>query len=294
MDALTLLHEQPALFLLAVGLLGLVVGSFLNVVIHRLPVMMERQWRAQCEQWLSGQDGAPPPERFDLVQPRSRCPQCGHTISAWENIPVLSYVMLRGKCSACGKAISLRYPIVELLTAALSVAVAWRFGLTWQTGLALLLTWALLSASFVDLDHQLLPDAILLPTLWLGLLASLFGVFQDSRASIIGAVAGYLSLWSVYHVFRWLTGKEGMGYGDFKLFALLGAWLGWQSLPLVILLSSLVGASVGIVLILAMGRDRNLPIPFGPYLAGAGWITLLWGQDILHWYSSAWMGGQGL
>ena len=294
MDALTLLDEQPALFLLAVGLLGLVVGSFLNVVIHRLPVMMERQWRAQCEQWLSGQDGAPPPERFDLVQPRSRCPQCGHAIAAWENIPIVSYVMLRGKCSACGKAISLRYPIVEMLTAALSVAVAWHFGLTWQTGLALLLTWALLSASFIDLDHQLLPDVILLPTLWLGLLASLFGVFQDSRASIIGAVAGYLSLWSVYHIFRWLTGKEGMGYGDFKLFALLGAWLGWQSLPLVILLSSLVGASVGIVLILALGRDRNLPIPFGPYLAGAGWLTLLWGQDILHWYSSAWMGGQGL
>lgn len=294
MDALALLREQPALFLLVVGLLGLAVGSFLNVVIYRLPVIMERQWRAQCEQWLSGQDSAETPERFDLVQPRSRCPQCGHGILAWENIPVLSYLMLRGKCSACGKIISLRYPIVELLTAALSVAVAWRFGPTWQTGLALLLTWALLSASFIDLDHQLLPDAILLPTLWLGLLASLFSVFQDSRASIIGAVAGYLSLWLVYHIFRWLTGKEGMGYGDFKLFALLGAWLGWQSLPLVILLSSLVGALVGIVLILAMGRDRNLPIPFGPYLAGAGWIALLWGQDILRWYSSAWMGGQGL
>jgi leader peptidase (prepilin peptidase) / N-methyltransferase len=291
MEALALLREQPALLLFIAALLGLVTGSFLNVVVYRLPVMLDRQWRAQCAQLLGQAGPRDPVERFDLIQPRSRCPHCGHTISAWENIPLLSYLMLRGRCSACGARISLRYPLLELLSGVLSAAVAWRFGFAWQTLFALVLTWSLLSLSFIDLDHQLLPDAITLPILWLGLLLSLFGLFTDSRASIVGALAGYLGLWSVYHVFRWLTGKEGMGYGDFKLLALLGAWLGWRSLPLVILLSSLIGAVVGISLILLQGRDRNLPIPFGPYLAGAGWIALLWGPGIIAWYLSSWTAG---
>jgi len=290
-DALALLSQHPALFLGIVALFGLIVGSFLNVVIHRLPIMMEREWRAQCRHLLALAASSETAEPFDLVEPRSRCPQCSHPVSAWENIPLLSYVLLRGRCAACGARISPRYPLVELLTALFSVAVAWRFGLTWTTAFALLLTWALVALTFIDLEHQLLPDTITVPFLWLGLALSLFGLFVDSHASISGALVGYLSLWSVYHLFRWLTGKEGMGYGDFKLFALLGAWLGWQSLPLVILLSSLVGAIAGIALILLQGRNRNLPIPFGPYLAGAGWIALMWGQDLLHWYTASWAGG---
>jgi leader peptidase (prepilin peptidase)/N-methyltransferase len=225
-------------------------------------------------------------ERFDLVQPRSRCPHCSHPISAWENIPVLSYLALR-VVLACGARIGVRYPLVELLTALLSIAVAWHFGPSWQTVFGWLLTWTLICLTFIDLGHQLLPDTLTLPVLWLGLLLSLFGMFTDTQASIIGAVAGYVSLWSVYHLFKWLTGKEGMGYGDFKLFAVF-ALVGWQSLPLVILLSSLVGAIVGVILILSQGRDRNLPIPFGPYLASAGWIALLWGPQILNWYTSSW------
>jgi leader peptidase (prepilin peptidase)/N-methyltransferase len=288
MDVPALLHSEPWLFLVLIGILGLIVGSFLNVVIFRLPVMLERQWRAQCAQLLGTREPMVPGERFDLVRPRSRCPHCSHPISAWENIPVLSYLALRGKCSACGARISVRYPLVELLTALLSIAVAWHFGLSWPTVFGWLLTWTLICLTFIDLDHQLLPDTLTLPVLWLGLLLSLFGIFADTQASLIGAVIGYFSLWSVYHLFKWVTGKEGMGYGDFKLFAMLGAWLGWQSLPLVILMSSLVGAIVGITLILVQGRDRNIPIPFGPYLASAGWIALLWGPQILNWYTASW------
>jgi leader peptidase (prepilin peptidase)/N-methyltransferase len=263
-------------------LLGLVVGSFLNVVIYRLPVMLERAWRRDCAA-LDGRDTAPE-ERFDLVLPRSRCPHCGHQVTARDNIPVLSYLLLRGRCRACGAPISLRYPAVELLTAALTVITALHFGAGWQGTFAVLLTWTLIALSFIDFDTQLLPDSITLPVLWLGLLLSLFGVYADTHASIIGAAAGYLSLWSIYHLFRLLTGKEGMGYGDFKLFALFGAWLGWQSLPLIILLSSAVGAVIGLSLILFRGRDRSIPIPFGPYLAIAGWIALLWGEQLTAWY----------
>ena len=217
---------------------------------------------------------------LSLAKPRSRCPDCGHTIRFYENIPVLSYLWLRGKCSSCRHPISLRYPLIELLTAVLSAVIAWHFGFGWQAGAALLLTWALIALSMIDVDHQLLPDSITMPFLWLGLTLSLFPVFADMRSSLIGAIAGYLSLWTIYQLFRLLTGKEGMGFGDFKLLALLGAWMGWQSLPMIVLLSSAVGAVLGISMILIQGRDRHQPIPFGPYLAVAGWITLLWGEQM--------------
>ncbi|HEC17678.1 MAG TPA: prepilin peptidase [Sedimenticola sp.] len=273
--------QQNALVLyLYAGLLGLVVGSFLNVVVHRLPIMMEKDWRAQCLEFLDRQNQAEEDAPLSLSKPGSRCPHCGHHIRIIENIPVLSYLFLKGRCSACGEPISIRYPLVELATCLLSLAVVWGFGLSGQAAAALLLTWALIALSLIDFDHKLLPDSITLPFLWLGLLLSLFGVFTDPRSAIIGAAAGYLSLWSVYHLFRLLTGKEGMGFGDFKLLALFGAWLGWQYLPQIIMLSSLVGAVVGVGLILLRGRDRNIPIPFGPYLAVAGWISLLWGEKI--------------
>ncbi len=283
MTLIDYLQASPIAFIAIAGVLGLLVGSFLNVVIHRLPIMMERQWRAECAEFL-GAGEAPPQERFDLTAPRSRCPHCGHAITALENIPVVSYLVLRGKCSSCAARISVRYPLIEIFTAALSVAVAWRFGFGWAAGAALLLTWALVALSVIDFDHHLLPDSITLPFLWGGLALSLFNVFASSYASIIGAMAGYLSLWSVYMAFKLLTGREGMGYGDFKLLAMFGAWLGWQALPAVILLSSLVGAVVGISLVLLRGRDKNIPIPFGPYLAAAGWIALMWGEQITRAY----------
>ncbi len=283
---LELLRQHPALFFTAVAVLGLLVGSFLNVVILRLPVMLERQWRLECRQFLELPE-SPPEERLDLLYPPSRCPRCGHRIRAWENVPVLSWLWLRGRCSRCREPISPRYPVIEGLTAILSLAVAWRFGVSPQTLWALVLTWGLIVLSVIDYDHQLLPDALTLPLLWLGLLLSLFGVFTDPRSAIMGATAGYLLLWGVYQSFRLITGKEGMGYGDFKLLALLGAWLGWQMLPLIVLLSSLVGAIAGVALILFRGRDRGLPIPFGPYLAVAGWIALMWGETLNRWYLQA-------
>lgn len=270
----------PWFFNLSVGVLGLMVGSFLNVVIHRLPRMMQRDWRAQCRQLLelpAESDAAP---RFNLVVPRSRCPHCGHAITALENIPLLSYLILKGKCSACGVRISPRYPAIELLTALLSMTVVAHFGLAWISAAALVFTWALIALTFIDLDHQLLPDSITLPLLWGGLLLSLTGMWVDSHSAIIGAAAGYLTLWAVYWLFKLATGKEGMGQGDFKLLAMLGAWLGWQALPVVILLSSLVGAAVGLSMVLFFGRDKSVPIPFGPYLAAAGWLALIWGQEL--------------
>ncbi|WP_051081797.1 prepilin peptidase [Thioalkalivibrio sulfidiphilus] len=283
-----LLQTSTAALLTVTALFSLLVGSFLNVVIHRLPVMMERQWRREATEFLyaEGQTLAPAEQgpAYNLWSPRSACPQCGHKITALENIPILSYLFLRGRCSECGSSIPLRYPLVEAATALLSVVVVWHFGFTWQSGAALLLTWALIALAVIDLRTTLLPDSITLPFLWIGLLLNLGGLFTDATSSLIGAVAGYLSLWLVYHGFKLLTGKEGMGFGDFKLFALIGAWLGWQLLPLVILLSSLVGAVVGIALILFRGRDRAQPMPFGPYLAAAGWIALLWGNDIMALY----------
>lgn len=268
---------------LAAGLLGLCVGSFLNVVIHRLPKMMENDWRIQCAE-LRGEE-AIPTEMLSLAKPRSRCPSCGHRISALENIPLISYLLiLRGKCSGCGTAISARYPIVEALTGLLSAYAAWHFGPTAQAAGALLLLWALIALSGIDLDTQLLPDSITLPLLWLGLAFNLWTTYCDLPSAVIGAMAGYLALWSVFWLFKLVTGKEGMGYGDFKLLAALGAWFGWQMLPAIILLSSIVGAAVGITLIAAARHGRNIPIPFGPYLAAAGVIALFWGQPITRTY----------
>ena len=271
---------NPTVFLTFCTLIGLSVGSFLNVVAYRLPVMLDRDWKSQCRELLELSQTNGEETVFNLSQPPSRCPECGHRIRIRENIPVISFLLLRGRCAACGQPISVRYPIVEATTGLLSLMVAWHFGVSWETVAALFLTWVLIALSLIDFDHQILPASIVLPTLWLGLILSLFSVFSDAPAAIIGAVAGYLSLWSVFQLFRLITGKQGMGYGDFKLLAMFGAWLGWHSLFQIILLSSLVGAVVGLSLILFMGRDRSIPIPFGPYLATAGWISLLWGEQI--------------
>ncbi len=277
------LLNQPAYLYPLTLVLGLLVGSFLNVVVWRLPRILEHHWREECRQLLDSAqaaEAAPP----GLARPGSHCPHCGHAIRAWENIPVISYLLLRAKCSHCNKPISLRYPLVEILSGVLSLAVIWHFGPTWQGAAALLLSWSLLTLGLIDYDTQLLPDLITLPFMWIGLLLSLAFLYTDPISSIIGAAAGYLSLWSVYQLFKLLTGKEGMGYGDFKLLALLGAWLGWQYLPQIIMLSALVGASVGLLLIVLRGRDRQIPIPFGPYLAAAGWISLMWGDAINRLY----------
>ncbi|MCG6896960.1 MAG: A24 family peptidase [Thiocapsa sp.] len=275
-------HSPPLLYGTTV-LLGLVAGSFLNVVILRLPRMLEAAWTRDCAE-LAGDDGAgtdhPEPARISLAHPPSTCTHCGHRIRAYENIPLLSYLLLGGRCSACGGTIGVRYPLVEGFTAVLTVAVILHFGLSVQTAPALLLTWALIALAVIDYDTQLLPDSMTLPLVWLGLILSLFGVFTDSHSAIIGAVAGYLSLWIVFHLFRLITGKEGMGYGDFKLLAVLGAWLGWQSLPQIVLLSAFTGASLGVILILSGRHARGSPIPFGPFLAVAGWISLIWGEQI--------------
>jgi leader peptidase (prepilin peptidase)/N-methyltransferase len=271
-------------FVLLAAVLGLVVGSFLNVVVLRLPVMLERKWRRECAHVLGQAPEEKTEERFDLVVPGSTCPHCGHAIRAWENIPVLSFLWQRGKCAACGQAISWRYPAVELLTGALTAVIAWHFGFAPAAFGAMLFTWTLMALSFIDAEHQILPDSITLPFLWFGLCVNLAGVFTGLSAAVLGAVSGYAALWIVYHAFRLLTGKEGMGYGDFKLLGALGAWLGWQQLPLVILLSSLIGAVVGLVFILAFGRDRRLPIPFGPFLCVAGWVAMLWGDQLTRAY----------
>ena len=272
----------PLVFTACAALLGLCVGSFLNVVIHRMPKMMERQWRAECAE-LAGQE-APPGERYNLVVPRSACPSCGHRISALENIPVLSWLALRGKCRGCGNGISARYPAVEILTGVLSAYIAWHFGFGVAAAGALLFTWAMIALAFIDLDTFYLPDDITLPLLWLGLMFNLDAIYVALPSAVIGAVSGYLSLWSVYWVFKWATGKEGMGYGDFKLLAAIGAWLGWTMLPLTILLSSLVGAIIGIGMIVFAGKGRSVPIPFGPYLAIAGLIALVHGPALTRAY----------
>lgn len=270
------LLQDPFAFTGVGALLGLFVGSFLNVVIHRLPRMMERDWHVQAAE-LRGEE-VQPTERFNLATPRSRCPHCGHLIGALENIPVLSYLVLRGRCGHCGARISLRYPIVEAITALLSGYAAWHFGFGLAAAGALLFIWTMVALAFIDIDTQLLPDDLTLPLLWLGLLFNLGDTFTDLPSAVIGAMAGYLALWSVYWLFKLVTAKEGMGYGDFKLLAAIGAWLGWSLLPLTILLSSLVGAVVGITLIVLARHGRNVPIPFGPYLAAAGIIALFWGE----------------
>ena len=276
------LLSDPLAFTILAGLLGLFVGSFLNVVIHRLPRMMERDWHAQAAE-LRGEE-PPASERFNLATPRSRCPHCGHQITLLENIPLVSYLVLRGRCGHCGAGISKRYPTVEAVSALLSAYAAWHFGFGAAALGALLFVWAMVALTCIDLDTQLLPDDITLPLLWLGLAFNLGGTYTDLPAAVIGAMAGYLALWSVFWLFKLATGKEGMGYGDFKLLAAIGAWLGWQMLPLTILLSSLVGAVVGIVLIAVARHGRNVPIPFGPYLAAAGLIALFWGEAITERY----------
>lgn len=279
-----MLPDSPAGLAAAAGLLGLCVGSFLNVVIHRLPRMMEREWQAQCAE-LRGEPASTADERFNLATPRSRCPHCGHLIGALENIPLISYLLiLKGRCSGCQAPISPRYPLVELITGLASAYTAWHFGPSLQAAGALLLLWALISLAAIDFDTQLLPDAITLPLLWGGLAFNLTGTYTDLASAVVGAMAGYLALWSVYWLFKLATGKEGMGYGDFKLLAALGAWLGWQMLPTIILLSSIVGAIVGIALIVLTRRGRNVPIPFGPYLAAAGVIALFWGPALTRGY----------
>ncbi len=273
----------------SLAVLGLMVGSFLNVVIHRLPKMLEVDWKQQCVEYLHPDQAAKtvvPVEKYNLVVPRSACPACGHNITALENIPLISYTVLGGKCSACKARISLRYPLVEAVTGLLTAFLAWKFGVSAQAACAMGFTWALIALTFIDADTTLLPDDITLPLLWIGLLINVAGTFATLPSAVLGAVAGYLALWSVYWLFKLTTGKEGMGYGDFKLLAAIGAWLGWQMLGQVILLSAAVGAVVGVVGILLYGRERGAKIPFGPYLAVAGFIALVWGADINRWYWS--------
>jgi leader peptidase (prepilin peptidase)/N-methyltransferase len=286
MTILQLLQAEPTLFVLTCGALGLVVGSFLNVVIARMPRMMEREWWLQTAEMVGDVDALDhyAEHRFDLASPRSRCPRCGHPISALENVPVVSYLVQRGRCRGCAGRISPRYPIVEVISAAMTAYAAWHFGYGLQAAGAMLLGWALIALTLIDFDSQLLPDAITLAFLWLGVVFNLGGTFTTLESSVVGAMAGYGVLWVVFQAFRLLTGKEGMGFGDFKLLGMLGAWLGWQQLALIVILSSLVGAVVGGTLIALLGHDRQVPIPFGPYLAAAGWVALLWGERITGWY----------
>jgi len=281
---IVLLEHNPSLLYGIVALFSLAVGSFLNVVIYRLPKMLEYDWYQECAALTGKEAAAPQGSRLSLVHPPSRCHHCGHRIRALENIPLLSYLVLHGRCSSCGGAIGLRCPLVEAGTALLSILVVWRFGIGWESAAALVLTWCLIALAVIDLDTRLLPDVVTLPVLWLGLVLSLGGWFTDSRSAILGAALGYLSLWGFFHLFRLLTGKAGMGFGDFKLLAMLGVWLGWQHLPQIILLSACAGALVGTTLILVRKRDPRIPIPFGPYLAVAGWIGLMWGDVINHTY----------
>ncbi|WP_316677595.1 A24 family peptidase [uncultured Tolumonas sp.] len=286
MDLIFMLYSQYHwLYFFLLGLFSLLVGSFLNVLIHRLPIMQERSWQQEYQDYFSSNDSSTvSAERYNLFLPRSACPHCGHKITASENIPLFSWLFLKGRCSSCHQPISARYPLVELLCALASIAVALYYPPSWALAGALLLTWVLLALTFIDLDKLLLPDQLTLPLLWIGLLLNLSQQFVPLADAVIGAIAGYMVLWSLYWAFKLLTGKEGMGYGDFKLLAALGAWLGWQSLPLILILSSCVGAVLGITLIVMKQQQQGKPMPFGPYLAIAGWIALLWGNQITNWY----------
>jgi len=282
MNNLHLLLETPELFYSTIAVLGLIAGSFLNVVIHRLPIMMEREWRRDCEAFLGLSAGNAPAAPYNLCVPRSSCPQCGHEISALENIPLLSYLLLRGRCAQCRAPIGLRYPLVETITTLLSLAVAWRFGPDWQTAAALLLCWSLISLAFIDFDHQLLPESITQPLLWLGLAINLSGLLTDQTSSLIGAMSGYLGLWLVYQAHRYLRKKEGMGHGDFKLLAALGAWLGWQMLMPLVFIATLLTLTATFAIFGRRAYDQ--PIPFGPFLALAGLLVLFWGNEMLDAY----------
>ena len=303
MQLLNFFVQNPLVFTLLSAVLGLMIGSFLNVLIYRLPKMMELEWTEQCQllleegkeenQQSSNAPGSAPlsiateKARFNLLVPNSHCPQCKQEIKPWQNIPVISFLLLKGRCSQCQSKISLRYPGVELVTALLSAVVAYMLGPSWSCLAVLFLTWALIALTLIDFDHMLLPDEITLLFLWVGLIANINGLFAPLDQAVLGAIIGYMSLWSLYWLFKLITGKEGMGYGDFKLLAMLGAWMGWQLLPLIIVLSSIVGALVGVSLIIFKGQDKQIPIPFGPYLAAAGWIAMLWGETIMAFYLSA-------
>ncbi|MBE9539834.1 MAG: prepilin peptidase [Proteobacteria bacterium] len=284
---LEILNQHNWLLLSCLLSLGLVVGSFLNVVIYRLPLMMESRWRRDCCELLEIEKEAAGDTPLTLSTPNSHCPHCKTPIKPWQNIPVFSYLFLAGKCSECGVRISIRYPLVELTTAVLTLALAWQYDASAALLGAMIFTWSLVALTMIDVDHQLLPDDITLPLMWLGIAFSLAGATVSLQDSVLGAMLGYLSLWSVYWLFKLATGKEGMGYGDFKLLAALGAWLGWQSIPIIILLSSLVGAVCGIALMIATRRGKDIPIPFGPYLAMAGWIALMWGDQLMGYYLGA-------
>jgi leader peptidase (prepilin peptidase)/N-methyltransferase len=281
LEILDVFRNEQWLFFTAIVLFSLCVGSFLNVVIYRLPVMLETDWRQQCQEFLEIEaTEQQAPQKFNLAVPASTCPHCGHKIGNWENIPLISYIVLGGKCSACKTPISIQYPIIEAVTAVMSVVVAWKFGVTTQTAGGLLFTWTLIALTMIDVHKQLLPDNLTLPLLWLGLVFALFDTYASLQASVVGAIAGYLVLWTVFQTFKLATGKEGMGFGDFKLLAALGAWMGWTMLPQIVLLSSVVGAIAGSIMLVIGKTRRQQPIPFGPYLAVAGWIALLWGNDI--------------
>lgn len=276
-------RSNNLLFAYSMGVLGLLVGSFINVLVHRLPQMLMRDWQSQARELLelpAGKDDA----SFNVLMPRSSCPHCAYTIKPWENIPLLSWVLLRGKCSACRQAISIRYPLVELACAVLSMLVAWHYGASWAALVMLVLTWGLLAMSLIDADQQLVPDVLVLPLLWLGLIVNSFTVFVSLSDAVWGAVIGYLSLWSIFWLFKLATGKDGIGYGDFKLLALIGAWGGWQVLPVTLLLSSVVGAVVGLLIWRVQGHDYSKPLAFAPYLALAGWIALLWNDKLTDSY----------
>lgn len=284
MSVIQLFQTQPVFFVITMTLLGMCVGSFLNVVIYRLPKMMHQDWQKQCCELLDIKNKKVEEQQFNLIFPGSSCPACQHKITALENIPVISYLFLKGRCKSCNTKISPQYPLIEILTGLTTAYIAWHFGFSLQTLFAVLLTWALICLSVIDLEHSLLPDDITLPFMWLGLACNIFGIFTDMSSSLIGAMLGYSVLWLIFMSFKVITGKEGMGYGDFKLLALLGAWLGWQSLPLIILLSSITASIIGIAMIIFKGRDKAAAFPFGPYLAIAGWITLLWGENLIGIY----------
>ncbi|MFT5577846.1 MAG: leader peptidase (prepilin peptidase)/N-methyltransferase [Paraglaciecola psychrophila] len=285
MSLIDALQHYPALLITFATIIGLLVGSFLNVVIYRLPLMMQREWTSECRLLLELDDENTEQEKpFNLAQPNSHCPQCNTAIKPWQNIPVVSYLLLRGRCGHCKTRISPRYPIVEAVTGLLSAVIAWQLGSPYLVLAGLLLTWCLISLTMIDADHKLLPDQITLPLLWAGLIVNSFTLVVPLADALWGAVFGYMSLWTVFWGFKLITGKDGMGYGDFKLLAALGAWMGWQSLLVIILMSSLVGAVVGTLMLVLSKRGRNTALPFGPYLAAAGWITFLWGEQITQFY----------
>ena len=285
MELISILKENTSLFLVVVGFFSLLVGSFLNAAIYRIPIMLQHSWREECEELLGGEKEQSTLHekhaKFNLFVPRSQCPHCGHTITAIENIPVISYLFLRGKCSSCKTGISIQYPIIEAFTALLSVFIAWKFGFGWQSLAALVFTWTMITLALIDAKTMLLPDNLTLPLMWLGIAVNYQSLFIDLHSSVLGAIVGYMSLWSLYHIFRLITGKEGMGYGDFKILAAIGAWAGWQILPFTIFVASMLGAVIGIFMMIIQGKKESQPIPFGPWLALSGFVGFIWKEEVI-------------